>query len=68
MKTITIKQLVLQIDADNSGRSEKEQVESAINQINGVLQREPYGLGAQILTPDLDNSNIEVSDLDEEDM
>lgn len=58
MKTIQIKNLVIQIDLDlQSQESVQEQAQSAINQINGVLQREPYGLGAQIFS---DDSNIEV--------
>lgn len=70
MKTITIKNLVLQFDGDDSDLSTKEQVQNAIEQINGVLQREPYGLGAQIMSSGLDDSDIEVSnsEQDEEDL
>jgi hypothetical protein len=67
LKTINIKNLTIQIDDDNSGRSLKEQAQDAIEQINGVLQREPYGLGAQILSSGLDDSDIEESDNDLED-
>jgi len=70
MKTIIIKNLVLQFDGDDSDLSTKEQVQNAIEQINGVLQREPYGLGAQIMSSGLDDSDIEVSNTeqDEEDL
>jgi len=66
MKTITIKNLVLQFDGDDSDLSTKEQAENAIEQINGVLQREPYGLGAQIMSSGLDDSDIEVSDSEQD--
>lgn len=70
MKTIIIKNLVLQFDGDDSDLSTKERVQNAIEQINGVLQREPYGLGAQIMSSGLDDSDIEVSNTeqDEEDL
>ncbi len=66
MKTINIKNVTIQIDDDGSGRSVKDQAQDAINQINGVLQREPYGLGAQILGSELDDSDIEVNSSDED--
>lgn len=66
MKTITIKNLQIQIDENNSGSSPKEQAQNAIEQINGVLQREPYGLGAQIMSSGLDDSDIEVSDSEQD--
>lgn len=67
MKTIQIKNLVIQIDLDSQNQdSVQEQVQSAIDQINGVLQREPYGLGAQILSSGLDDSDIEVIEQEDE--
>lgn len=66
MKTITIKNLVLQFDGDDSDLSSKEQAQNVIDQINGVLQREPYGLGAQIMSSGLDDSDIEVSDSEQD--
>lgn len=67
MKTIQIKNLVIQFDSNSeSEESVKEQVQSAIDQINGVLQREPYGLGAQILSSGLDDSDIEVIEQEDE--
>ena len=48
MKTITIRRLDLQFDADQitSGRA-TQQADQALNLINLVLQREPFGLNAQ---------------------
>ena len=66
MRTITIKNLVLQFDGDDSDLSPKEQAQNVIDQINGVLQREPYGLGAQIMSSGLDDSDIEESNNEEE--
>lgn len=50
MKTITVRRLDLQFDADQitSGTNEA-QADQAIDAINLVLQREPFGLGAQLL-------------------
>jgi hypothetical protein len=49
MKTITIRRLELQFDADQitSGRATR-QADQAVDLINLVLQREPFGLGAQL--------------------
>lgn len=67
MKTIQIKNLVIQFDSNSeSEESVKEQVQSAIDQINGVLQRETYGLGVQILSSGLDDSDIEVIEQEDE--
>jgi len=63
MNSITIHRLSLQFDADQitHGRSD-EQADQAIELINSVLQREPFGLGAQLIaTPD----EIEVESTDE---
>ena len=54
MKSITIHRLSLQFDADQitHGRREK-QASQAVELINAVLLREPFGLGAQLIdTPD----------------
>lgn len=68
MKTITIRNLTIMFDADEStSGTPEQQVSQAIEQINGVLQREPYGLAAQIFRDDPANLNdIEVDD-DEDD-
>jgi len=49
MKTITIRRLDLQFDADQitSGRAAR-QADQTVDFINLVLQREPFGLGAQL--------------------
>jgi hypothetical protein len=50
MKSITIHRLSLQFDADQitNGRSD-QQAEQAVDLINKVLQREPFGLSAQLI-------------------
>ena len=50
MKTITIRRVDVQFDADQitHGRAE-EQADQAVELINLVLQREPFGLGAQLI-------------------
>jgi len=51
MKTITVHGLDLQFDADQFTIGNIEnQAEQAIALINGVLQRDPYGLGAQLIS------------------
>ena len=59
MKTITIHRLELQFDADQITQgNEAEQAVEAVDLINQVLQRQPYGLSAQLIaTPD----EVEVS-------
>jgi hypothetical protein len=54
MKAITIHRLSLQFDADQLMHgSAEEQARQAVELINEVLQREPFGLGAQLIaTPD----------------
>ncbi len=50
MSTITVRRLDLQFDANQiTSGSNQAQVDQAIDQINLVLQREPFGLGAQLL-------------------
>lgn len=49
MKAITIRRLELQFDADQITRgSTEQQARQAIELINLTLQREPFGLGAQL--------------------
>ena len=53
LRAITIRNLSIQFDADqNTTGSDMEQARQAIELINGVLQREPFGLAAQIM-PDI---------------
>lgn len=49
MKTITVRNVVLQFDGDQITSGDKRcQAGQAIELINLSLQREPFGLGAQI--------------------
>ena len=49
MKTITVRRLDLQFDADQiTHGTNQQQTRQALELINLVLQREPFGLGAQI--------------------
>ena len=49
MKTITIRRLDLQFDANQVTKgSPEQQVRQALELINLALQREPFGLGAQL--------------------
>ena len=49
MKSITVHRLSLQFDADQITRgSNQKQAKQAVDLINGVLRREPFGLGAQL--------------------
>lgn len=49
MKTITVRNVVLQFDGDQVTSGDKRyQAGQAIDLINTILQREPFGLGAQI--------------------
>lgn len=54
MKIITVHRLSLQFDADRTTHgNDREQAHQALHQINTVLRREPFGLGAQLIaTPD----------------
>lgn len=50
MKTINIHRLQLQFDGDQvTGGSAFDQAMDAVSLINQTLQREPYGLGAQLI-------------------
>lgn len=50
MKTITIHRLSLQFDVDQiTHGSAGKQARQAVDLINLVLQREPFGLGAQLI-------------------
>jgi len=49
MKTITIRRLDLQFDAGQiTHGSAEQQADQALELINLTLQREPFGLGAQL--------------------
>ncbi|NBV22706.1 MAG: hypothetical protein EBS05_12420 [Proteobacteria bacterium] len=49
MKTITIRRLDLQLDANQVTKgSTEQQARQALELINLTLQREPFGLGAQL--------------------
>ena len=49
MKTITVRRLDLQFDADQiTHGSVEQQARQAVDLINLSLQREPFGLGAQL--------------------
>jgi len=54
MKSITIHRLSLQFDAGQITQgTDQQQAKQAVDLINGVLQRKPFGLGAQLFaTPD----------------
>ena len=50
MKTITVRRIDLQFDANQITRGcNSKQVDQAIELINLTLQREPFGLGAQLI-------------------
>ncbi len=50
MKTITVRRLDLQFDAGQiTHGSTSKQVDQAFELINLTLQREPFGLGAQLI-------------------
>ena len=50
MKVITIHRVEVQFDADQITKGTAEQqADQAIEQINLTLQREPFGLGAQLI-------------------
>lgn len=59
MKVITVHRLSLQFDANQitHGRSE-QQVRDAVDLINLTLQREPFGLGAQLLIRQSDSATM----------
>lgn len=65
MKVITIRRVDLQFDADQitHGPSSR-QVDQAIELINLTLQREPFGLGAQLIVHrdeiEIETKNINV--------
>jgi len=52
MKQITTT-ITLTFDSDQiTSGSDEEQIQAAIDEINLVLQRQPYGLGAQVCNHD----------------
>jgi hypothetical protein len=64
MKTITIKNLVIQVDG--KGENPVQEAQEAIDAINLALQREPYGLGAQIMSSSIDADDVTVEDFDQD--
>lgn len=66
MKIITSHRLVLQFDADQTtAGTAKAQLKQAVEQINLVLQRQPYGLGAQLtFDHDHEDSDVTIEDLE----
>ncbi|MAH32724.1 MAG: hypothetical protein CMG78_12085 [Marinobacter sp.] len=71
MPRILIKHIGIEINADNfQAESPVTYAEQSIELINLALQRDPYGLGAQVVIEgDLDEDNVEINDLglDEDD-
>lgn len=59
MKTITIKNLVIQLDIPKVHGNMVADAQTAIDLINLSLQREPHGMGAQIMASAIDASDIE---------
>ncbi|OGP24986.1 MAG: hypothetical protein A2X93_07450 [Deltaproteobacteria bacterium GWC2_56_8] len=72
MRVITFRNVAIQFDANQiTHGTPLEQVNQAIALINGVLQREPYGFGAQVVRGDLrggeaDGGSIKVEEVAEE--
>ena len=66
MRTITVRRLDLQFDADQiTAGSIKEQTRQALDQINLTLQRQPFGLGAQLIVHP-DEIEIESAEVNED--
>jgi len=64
MKTITVHRVSLQFDADQITHGNNEQqVRKAVDLINLTLQREPFGLAAQLIVHP-DEVEIEPSEFD----
>lgn len=66
MKTITIKNLSIQVDISKAHGNMVADAHTALDLINLALQNELSGLGAQILTSGIDASDIEVNDVEED--
>ena len=65
MKVITVRRLDLQFDAGQiTHGSAERQARQAVDLINLTLQREPFGLGAQIF---VHRDEIEIESADRED-
>lgn len=60
MKTITIKNLTIQVDIPKAHGNMVADAQTALDLINLALQNEPSGLGAQILFSSIDASDIEI--------
>lgn len=65
MRVITITGLSLQFDADQITQgSRDDQAQQAVELVNLSLQREPFGLGAQLITP-REFTNAEMTETDD---
>ena len=64
MKVINLYNVMLQFDTE--GKADREDVLRCVEIINLSLQREPYGLGAQVFV-DFENLDFEVADRFEDD-
>lgn len=66
MKTITIKNLTIQVDIPKTHGNLVADAFTAIDLINKALQNEPSGLGAQILSSGIDSGDIEINDINQD--
>ena len=66
MKTLTIKNLTLQVDISKAHGNLVADAQTAIDLINLALQNELSGLGAQILSSSIDSSDVEVEDFEQD--
>jgi len=65
MKTLRVKNLRLEFDADQiTSGTEREQALQAVEMINGILQRKPYGLGAKIVYGFISTLDVESEERD----
>lgn len=61
-KTITIKNLSIQVDIPKAHGNMVADAHTAIDLINKALQNDPNLMGAQILASGIDTSDIEVNE------
>jgi len=66
MKTIIIKNLVIQVDIPKVHGNMVADAQTAIDLINLSLQNEPSGLGAQIFASAIDADDIELVEPEED--
>lgn len=67
MKNVTVYGIALQFDLDQVTAGQvKDQVQQAVDEINLTLQRQPFGLGAQIIAY-REEMNFTISDDEDED-